>query len=224
MIRVGVTGGIGSGKSTVCKLFAGLGVPVYDSDSRAREIMNGDGGQGEDLVMAAGGVRRAVVELLGEEAYRNGVLDAGFVAAKVFSDKMLLASLNAIVHPAVALDFEAWALSFADRPYVVLESAILFESGFDRFVDRIVTVSAPVEVRVERVMKRDGERASGDLGTSTRGALERGVASREDVLRRMENQLSDAERQAHALITIDNSGSLEELARRVQLIDKELRQ
>ncbi len=195
MIKAGVTGGIGSGKSTVCKLFAERRVPVYNSDSRAREIVNG-----------GGEIRRAIVDLLGEQAYHDDRLDSAYVAGKVFSDKLLLASLNAIVHPAVALDLEAWALSFADRPYVVLESAILFESGFDRFVDRVINVSAPEPVRLERVLARGGG------------------LSREEVMRRMANQLTDADREARAWRTIDNSGTLAELTARIEEIDKELKQ
>ncbi|MDR2883143.1 MAG: dephospho-CoA kinase [Alistipes sp.] len=190
MIRVGVTGGIGSGKSTVCRLLAERDVPVYDSDSRARELMDGDGE-----------IRRAIVSLLGSAAYRNdGSLDRCYVATKVFGDKMLLASLNAIVHPAVALDFEAWTLPFSSQPYVVLESAILLESGFNRFVDRVVTVAAPVEVRIERVVCR-------------------GV-NREEVMRRMDNQLSDGERAGRAWRVIDNGGSMDYLARQVAEIHK----
>ena len=195
MIQVGVTGGIGSGKSTACKLFAERGVPVYNSDSRAREIVN-----------CGGKTRRAIVDLLGEQAYRGDRLDSAYVAGRGFSDKLLLASLNAIIHPAVALDLEAWTLSFADRPYVVLESAILFESGFDRFVDRVINVSAPEPVRLERVLARGGG------------------LSREEVMRRMANQLTDADREARAWRTIDNSGTLAELTARIEEIDKELKQ
>ena len=196
MIRVGVTGGIGSGKSTVCELFEELGASVYNSDRRARELMN-----------SGGEIRRAVVELLGNEAYRGDALDNAYVAGRVFADKMLLASLNGIVHPAVARDFEAWALSFAGRRYVILESAILIESGFDRLVDRVVTVSAPETLRIERVLSREG-----------------GGASREDVVRRMANQLTDAGREARADCRIDNGGSREELAAQVKLLDKKFRQ
>lgn len=195
MTRVGVTGGIGSGKSTVCELFARSGVPVYDSDSRARELMNGGDGK----------IRRAVTSLLGPGAYRENMLDGAFVAGRVFADRMLLASLNAIVHPAVAEDFEAWAMAKGDFPYVVLESAILFESGFWRLVDRVVTVSAPEQVRLERVCRRSG-------------------ISREEVMRRMANQLSDSERERRADHIIDNGGSLHELAARVEEIDKLLKQ
>jgi dephospho-CoA kinase len=213
-------------------MFAALGAPVYDSDSRARELMNGHGG-----------IRRAIVELLGEEAYRDEALDNAFVASKVFADKMLLASLNAIVHPAVALDFDAWTRAFTDRPYVVLESAILFESGFNRIVDRVVAVSAPVEVRLERVLARGGGASKsgdafkgrgdafkgrgGDGGGSDAfrgGSVFKGGGgiSREDVARRMANQLTDSEREARAWRTIDNGGNLTDLAASVQRIHSEL--
>jgi dephospho-CoA kinase len=213
MIRVGVTGGIGSGKSTVCELFAGLGVPVYNSDVRARELMNG-----------GGEIKRSIVALLGPEAYRGDRIDSGYVAAKVFNDKMLLASLNAIVHPAVALDFEAWALSFADRQYVVLESAILFESGFHRLVDKVVAVSAPVAVRIERVLVRNGAVGGGEGGSGGSRGAHSGAVSREEVLRRMANQLTDEERSTRADVTIDNGGSLATLAERVQQLDNQLKQ
>ena len=151
MIRIGITGGIGSGKSTVCRLFGMLGIPVYDSDSRARALMNGD----ETL-------RRQIVALLGGEVYRDGTLDRQRVAERVFSDTSLLEALNRIVHPAVGRDFLAWADRYAEGkngtipPYVILESAILVESGFDRYVDRVVVVTAPEEVRVARTVERDG--------------------------------------------------------------------
>ncbi len=192
MIRLGVTGGIGSGKSTLCELLARRGAPVYDSDDRARRLMDGDGE-----------IRRAIVALLGPEAYRgDGLLDRGYVAGRVFADRELLASLDGIVHPAVALDFEAWTLPFRDRAYVVLESAILFESGFDRFVDRVVAVTAPVEVRIERAMGR-------------------GV-SRQDMLRRMDAQLTDRERARRAWRVVDNGGSVDDLDGQVEAIHREL--
>lgn len=192
MIRVGVTGGIGSGKSAVCQCFARLGVPVYDSDSRAKMLMDSDG------------IRRAIVDLLGEGAYRNGVLDRSFVAAKVFSDKMLLAALNAIVHPAVAQDFGAWTLGLASHRYVLMESAILFESGFDRLVDRVIAVSAPAEMRLERIL------------------ADRGI-SREEVVRRMENQLTDPERESRADFVVHTTGTLDDLFEKVQLLDSQLK-
>lgn len=193
-MKVGLTGGIGSGKSCAGDIFAGLGIPVYDSDSRGRELMNG-----------GGALRRAVEELLGPEAYRNGRLNRAFVADRVFKDKLLLASLNGIVHPAVAQDFEAWAMSKDEYPYVILESAILFESGFDRFTDKVVTVSAPEEMRIERVASRDG-------------------VSRQSVMDRIANQLTDSERESRADFVVRNCGTIGNLDARVREIDKLLRQ
>ena len=194
MIRVGVTGGIGSGKSRVCTLFAALGVPVYDSDGRAKELMNGDGD-----------IKKAVTALFGSQAYEGGGLNRPFIASMVFHDKMLLASLNGIVHPALTLDFDAWAMSHSGFPYVIMESAILFESGFDRLVDKIVAVSAPEELRIGRVASRDG-------------------VSRQSVMDRIANQFSDSAREERADYVIKNDGSIAELAVAVNEIDKELRQ
>ncbi len=193
MIKVGVTGGIGSGKSRVCALFAALGIPVYDSDAGARELMNSDAE-----------VMKAVTALFGPEAYDGGKLDRAFVAERVFHDKPLLASLNRIVHPAVVRDFDRWAMSHSDSPYVIMESAILFESGIDRFMDKVIAVSAPENIRIERVASRDG-------------------ASRQSVLDRMANQLTDRERESRADYVINNDGSIEELAVKVHEIDKKLR-
>jgi dephospho-CoA kinase len=143
-LKVGITGGIGSGKSVVCRLFALWGAPVYDSDARAKELMNG--------VLVP-----QITKLLGPAAYRDGTLDRKYVASRVFADAGLLARLNAIVHPAVGKDFERWAEGFAGRvPYVVQESAILFSSGFNKFMDRTVAVTAPENVRIARVVERDG--------------------------------------------------------------------
>ncbi|MDE6710946.1 MAG: dephospho-CoA kinase [Alistipes sp.] len=144
MIRVGITGGIGSGKSTVCRLFAAKGIAVYDSDAAARRLMN-----------ESRPLRRALVERFGDAVYRAGELDRKFLAGIVFSDPAALADLDALVHPVVRADFETWCAR-QTGDYVVLESAILFESGFDSLVDRTVAVLAPAEVRVARVCRRDG--------------------------------------------------------------------
>jgi dephospho-CoA kinase len=142
MMKVGITGGIGSGKSTVCRLFAGRGVAVYDSDAAAKRLM-GDA------------LRPAVEARFGAAVYREGELDRARLAETVFRDPAALADLNAIVHPAVLRDFAAWA---AEQPgdYVVLESAILFEAGLEEAVDRTVAVLAPLELRVARTCRRDG--------------------------------------------------------------------
>ncbi len=144
MMKVGITGGIGSGKSTVCRLFAQRGIAVYDSDSEAKRLMADDA----DL-------RSAVIARFGAETYHDGLLDRARLAACVFSDARALADLNALVHPVVMRDFEAWA-ERQEGPYVILESAILFEAGLQGSVDRSIAVLAPAELRIQRACRRDG--------------------------------------------------------------------
>lgn len=144
MFKVGITGGIGSGKSTVCRLFAERGAAVYDCDSAARRLMD------EDAAL-----RSRIAARFGEESYAGGTLNRPFLAARIFSDAAARAALEALVHPAVIADFERWA-EMQEGPYVVLESAILFEAGLDRHVDRVVAVLAPAALRLERAARRDG--------------------------------------------------------------------
>ena len=160
--KIGVTGGIGSGKSTVCRLLADMGVAVYDSDARAKALMN------EDMAL-----REAIIEAFGEECYGEEELNRAYLAAQVFGNEEALVRLNAIVHPAVRADFRAWA-EVQQSTYVVLESAILFEAGFENEVDSTLAVMSPLEERVRRTMERDG-------------------ATREEVLRRISHQMSDDE-------------------------------
>ena len=173
MIKVAICGGIGSGKSTVCEMFAAQGVAVYDSDSRAKALMN----ESEPL-------RKAIVEAFGEECYAEGVLNRQYLASRVFSSEQQLAQLNAIVHPVVKEDFLRWA-EVQEGDYCILESAILFESGFDELVDKTVAVLAPTPLRVERAMKRDG-------------------ANREQIEARMKAQMSDDELVARSDFAIVN--------------------
>ncbi|MDG1064386.1 MAG: dephospho-CoA kinase [Flavobacteriaceae bacterium] len=141
---IGLTGGIGSGKSTVATEFAALGVPVYHADERAKILMNMD-------IELKGKLR----DLLGPETYVNGRLNTGFVATHIFADPELLASWNALVHPSVALDFELW-LSKQDSIYVVKEVAILYETGGADQCEAVILVTAPKHVRLNRVIERDG--------------------------------------------------------------------
>lgn len=144
MLKIGVTGGIGSGKSTVCRLFAACGIAVYDTDAAAKRLM------AEDAAL-----RRAIEARFGEESYQEGALNRPWLARQVFGDEAALQALNRLVHPAVIADFERWATE-QQSVYVVVESAILYEAGLDQAVDRVVAVLAPERLRIERAMQRDG--------------------------------------------------------------------
>lgn len=149
MLKVGITGGIGSGKTTCSRLFAMYGIPVYDSDSRAKLLMN------EDAAL-----RQEITKLFGTESYgKDGRLNRGVLAKAVFSNKDLLEKLNALVHPAVHNDGEKWYAEHADAPYVLKEAALIYEVGIDKKLDKVIVVSAPDEIRIERVMKRSGSTA-----------------------------------------------------------------
>lgn len=143
-MRVGLTGGIGSGKSTVAGYFRNLGIPVYDSDRQARDLMEN-----------TPALRSQIESLLGPEAYSGKRLNRPFIAGKVFDNPGLLASLNNLVHPVVRRNFLEWS-ERQRAPYVVQEAAILFENGGYRQLDQTVLVTAPESVRLRRVMKRDG--------------------------------------------------------------------
>lgn len=173
MYKVGITGGIGSGKSTLCQLLTAFGASLYDSDSRAKSLMAED----ERL-------HDALCDEFGAECYNDEGLNRSFLASKVFGDEEALRRLNAIVHPAVREDFRRWAAEQRSE-YVILESAILFESGFDSEVDTTIAVLAPLEERLRRTVERDG-------------------VSREDVLRRIAHQMSDDELHSRADRTIVN--------------------
>ncbi|MFH0758793.1 MAG: dephospho-CoA kinase [Bacteroidota bacterium] len=144
MYQVGITGGIGSGKTLVCSVLNVLGIPVYHADMEARRIMN------EDPVLKA-----SIEGLLGKEAYRDGMLDRRLVGNMVFGNRNLLEQLNKLVHPVVREDYCKWVSGWSDVPYVVEEAAILFESGANRMIDKTVLVYAPYELRIKRVMNRD---------------------------------------------------------------------
>lgn len=141
---IGITGGIGSGKTTVSQIITSKGFPVYNSDNRAKEIVN----ENQDI-------QQKIIYLLGEKAYENGVYNRFFVANCVFNNNELLQKLNEIIHPAVRQDF----LDFVDRQnsqFIFRETAILFELGLDKDCDEVILVTANAEMRIERVMVRDG--------------------------------------------------------------------
>lgn len=142
-LRAGITGGMGSGKSTVASIFATLGIPVYQADDAAKRLMN------EDPVL-----QETLRKHFGEDVYTNGQLNRSFLAATVFNDNKKLALLNSIVHPATIADGEKW-MQQQVAPYAIKEAAIIFESGSQRYLDYIIGVSAPVTLRIHRSMKRD---------------------------------------------------------------------
>lgn len=146
-LLVGITGGIGSGKSTVCKLFSLLGVPVYTADDRAKWLMNHDSPLKEKILAA-----------FGSESYlSNGELNRAYLAASVFSNPEKVAALNALVHPAVRKDFMDW-VSQQTAPYLIKEAALLFETGAAKELDCVINVSSPLRVRMARVLLRDPQR------------------------------------------------------------------
>lgn len=144
MYKVGLTGGIGSGKSKVAEFLRDREVAIYDSDSRAKELM-----------MSNEALREALIAEFGQECYTADGINRAWLAQRVFNNEAELARLNAIVHPAVMRDFAAWAEA-QEGNYVVLESAILLEAGLESHVDVVVAVMAPKELRLERAMLRDG--------------------------------------------------------------------
>ena len=141
---IGLTGGIGSGKSTIAKQLRKMGYAVYDTDSEAKRLIV------EDIT-----VRQQIEQLLGKEVYADGVYQTALVAQRVFADKSLLAQLNAIVHPAVKADILRWVHTINHSTPCFVECAILYQAGFDALCDIVVVVTAPEEIRIERVIARD---------------------------------------------------------------------
>ena len=146
-LLVGITGGIGAGKSTVARVFSLLGVPLYKADDRAKALME------QDRQLQA-----EIVNLFGRESYENGRLNRTYLAGRVFADPQQVAKLNALVHPVVARDFTAWC-ERQSAPYVLKEAALLFESGSYRQLDATLLVQAPVAMRLQRVLQRDPQRS-----------------------------------------------------------------
>lgn len=155
MLRIGITGGIGSGKSIASRLFHALGVPVYDADTRARWVMEHDAALRSELQAA-----------FGADTYdAAGRLNRPVLASLVFNSPARLAQLNGLVHPHVGTDFERWATAQqqAGHAYVLKEAALLFEAGSYKQLDRIITVFAPLAVRTARVLRRDPQRSAADV-------------------------------------------------------------
>ncbi len=174
---IGITGGIGSGKTTTCQIFEHLGVPVYYADVRAKELMAFEGP-----------LKTKIIQAFGEEAYSGGRLDRAYLAKEVFNSKEQLSVLNGLVHPAVADDFDDWLEEHKNADYVLKEAAILFESGAYQAVDFTVLVIAPEDVRIQRVVQRDG-------------------STPEQVLQRIKNQWTQERKAKLADHIVNNDGS-----------------
>jgi dephospho-CoA kinase len=143
MLRIGLTGGIGSGKSTVARIFNVLGIPVYSSDDASKRLMDED----EEL-------KNSIVKAFGKESYSNGRLNRRYLATKAFSDPNKIELLNSLVHPATIKDAITW-MEKQKAPYIIKEAALIFESGSDKFLDVIIGVRSPLALRLERTMKRN---------------------------------------------------------------------
>ena len=173
MKRIGITGGIGSGKTTVCEVFKALQIPVYHADDRARRLMD-----------APGPLREQLVRRFGGDIYTPEGLDRRRFAAILFADKEAVRQVDELVHPAVMADFADWAEAQA-APYVLHEAAILFETGLYRQFDANILVTAPAEIRIQRVTARD-------------------ACGPEAVMQRMQHQWDDAQKQPLADYVIQN--------------------
>lgn len=174
-LKIGITGGIGSGKTFICKLFEALGIPVYNADEEAKRLMNSDAR-----------IKEKLIEQFGEATYKEGRLDRAFLADMVFSDKEKLELLNSIVHPIVIQEAKDWAERQTTR-YSLKEAALLFESGSYKDLDYTILVTAPMDIRIQRVIERDG-------------------ATEQQVRERINKQLSDEEKLQLADFVIINDG------------------
>ena len=173
-IKVGITGGIGSGKSTVCEIFKLLGVPVFEADVVAKQLQNTNQK-----------IKNGLISLFGEDIYTpEGLVDRKKLADIIFNSDFQIAKINELIHPVVKEEFENW-LKKQNSAYIIHEAAILFESGFYKIMDYTILVSAPEEQRIERVMKRD-------------------CINRETVMQRIKKQWSEEEKQKLASIVVHN--------------------
>ena len=180
MKKVGITGGIGSGKTTICQIFESLDIPIYYADIQAKRIMS-----------SHASVKQQIKAVLGEEAYHaNGKLNRKFIASKIFSDKSLLLAINQIVHPAVQTDADRWTQQIRtdfNPPYIIREAALLVENGSYKSLDAIIVVTCPENIRIKRVMKRDR-------------------LSSEEVTKKIKSQMAESEKVKVADFVIVNDG------------------
>lgn len=188
---IGLTGGIGSGKTTIAKYIHTFGIPLYIADDQAKKLM-----ESQEII-------DAIKNIFGKAIFENEILDRAKLAKIVFNEPEKLEQLNAIIHPAVKRDFQDWLLQNKSAPFIIYEAAILFESGNYKNCDYIITVVAPVDIRIERVMKRD-------------------KTNRELILKRIQAQWTDEQRISKSDFIIENE-DLETAKRKVDEILKILK-
>ncbi len=152
ILKVGITGGIGSGKTLVSEIFSMLGIPVYNADDRAKWILANDKA-----------VKEKIKEIFGSKAYQNEKLNREYISQEVFNDQSKLNLLNGIVHPHIASDFQKWLETQSKYPYILKEAALLYEAGTYKSLDKIITVFSPVELRIQRLLQRDAHRTEKDI-------------------------------------------------------------
>lgn len=174
---LGITGGIGSGKSTVSTILTLLGIPVYIADVESKK-----------LTESSPIIRQKLIDAFGSELYTGAILNKQLFASIIFSDKSKLALANSIIHPEVGNDFERWCNEHKQHPIIAKEAAILFETGMNKFIDKMVMVYTPLEMRIDRVMLRD-------------------KTTKEKVLDRINNQMSDEEKAKLSDFVINNDGA-----------------
>ena len=192
MLKVGITGGIGSGKSTVSSFFSELGVPVYDSDQRAKSLM-----QYDDSIISK------IKKEFGDNSYHNNELNRSYIAEIVFKNESKLKQLNAIVHPVVRTDFNNWLSQNSNAKFIIKEAAIMIESGAYKDLDKLIVVNASRDQKIKWIKKRDH-------------------LSLEDIENRIQNQLSDEIRNQYADFIIENNSGKMELKQQVLSIYNKL--
>lgn len=190
MIKIAITGGIGSGKSYVSSIFESLNIPIYNADVNSKKIVS------SNLEL-----KSKLIEILGEDCYINGELNKKKLANFIFSSDENRLLINSIIHPYVLKDFLKWSEEHSQYDIVGMESAILFESGFNKYVDKVVMVYAPLEIRINRTMSRDN-------------------STREEVLARISAQMDDEQKRALSHYIINNGGDNELLPQINGIINK----
>lgn len=186
MLKVGITGGMGSGKSTIARIFSTFGIPVYDADRAAKR-----------LVLTNNNIRHSIIKHFGEASYINGQYNKQHIAAIVFNNEEKLKLLNAIIHPATISDANNWFLQ-QTAPYALKEAALIFESGSEKYLDMVIGVFAPEEIRIQRIIERENTTA-------------------EHVIARMKKQMAEDEKMSRCNYVINNSGKESVISQVVQL-------